>query len=657
MQTRAARRRAAAAAIPADENLKVENHTDHHNTIDYDHEVLVSHQYPALSSSPQSKVLDREGTMQVHGVRQIERAELTPDGPNYPQHLLAPLTDDTESVNGSWEYLPHNMGRVWRQHADTTPAINGEYSLEQGSEVERRKSEDQTFETIGRSAHRITKSDSDGVPVKYQEQGEETINDLDKIEASQPSKQQRITKRSAAEASLHDQSIVADSEKEKKLNKKPRKSQDNRHFLNKYGVTPGKTPFPDWDCPSAEQCLEVYNILANLHENVNPLPPVQIPAPSIEVAGCGEVPSILDALLRTVLSASTTFESADEMLKRLIEKFGVLQEGIGKGSVHWDKVRVAAFDEVYNELKSGGLGAIKAKTLQEILQMVHDDNVKRRTAYEMEKVTGMKANVAGAAQKTEGQKELEILQADEDMLSLDYLHDLGTYEVMDHFLQYPQVGVKTAACVLLFCLQRPCFAVDTHVHRMSRWLGWVPQKTNADNTFKHLEVRCPDELKYGLHQLFIQHGKDCYRCKDKSSTGTKAWEDSECPLEHLINRFDKRIAKPKVGMKEKRNEAQVEKDPVDPQTAGTSFNADNKDSAQLAEDGGKPGLDNHDSDESSVLSDIDSIDMEDVYIRGEGRNPGTEDYDSDDSSVLSELDESGIDVEMFEAKYRIEKAV
>ncbi|KAI4602250.1 hypothetical protein KJ359_009489 [Pestalotiopsis sp. 9143b] len=656
MQTRAARRRAAAAAITTDENLKAKTHPDHHNTVDHDHGVLVSHQYPALSSSPQTTVLDGEGTMQVHGVHQIEQAELTSDEPNYPQHLLTPPTEDTESVNGSWEYLPHIMGRIWRPHANTAPVINGEYSLEQSNNVDSRTNEDQTCETIGRSAHGFTKTEPDGATLQYQKQGKEAIKDLDETKAAQPSKQQRIIKRSADEAFLHDQSIVADSEKEKKSRKKSRKSKDNGNFLNKYGVTPGETPFPDWNYPSAEQCLEVYNILANLHKDVNPLPPAQIPAPSLEVAGCGEVPSILDALLRTVLSASTTFESADEMLKRLIQKFGVLQEGVGKGSVHWDKVRLAAFDEVYNELKSGGLGTVKAKTLQEILQMVNDDNIKRRTAYKMEKETGMKADVAGAAQKTEGQKELEILRTDQDMLSLDYLHDLGTYEVMNHFLQYPQVGVKTAACVLLFCLQRPCFAVDTHVRRMSRWLGWVPQKANADDTFKHLEVRCPDELKYGLHQLFIQHGKDCYRCNGKNSTGTKAWQDSECRLEHLINRFNKRIAKPKVGMKEERNKAQIEKELVDSQ-AVEKFAANNEDNIQLAGDNGKLDLEDRHSDDSSVLSEVDSIDMDDICVVGEGGNFGTEDYDSDDSSVLSELDESGIDAEMFEAMYRIEKAV
>ena len=37
----------------------------------------------------------------------------------------------------------------------------------------------------------------------------------------------------------------------------------------------------------------------------------------------------------------------------------------------------------------------------------------------------------------------------------------------------PGVGPKTAACVLLFSLDRPHFPVDTHVHRVAIRLGLV----------------------------------------------------------------------------------------------------------------------------------------------------------------------------------------
>jgi hypothetical protein len=47
----------------------------------------------------------------------------------------------------------------------------------------------------------------------------------------------------------------------------------------------------------------------------------------------------------------------------------------------------------------------------------------------------------------------------------------------------------------------------------------------------------PDHLKYGLHQLFIRHGQQCFKCRKNTKPGTKAWENAlECPLEHLLDR-------------------------------------------------------------------------------------------------------------------------
>jgi endonuclease III len=320
----------------------------------------------------------------------------------------------------------------------------------------------------------------------------------------------------------------------------PRKTKDNP-----YGLIAGETPYPNWVNPSPQQCQQVYDILASVHDDINPTPPKEIPVPSLEIAGCGEVPSVLDGLIRTVLSGSTTFAKSDMMLQALVRKFGILEEGVGKGSVNWNNVRTATYDEVYQQLKNGGLGSNKTKHIQSILQMVYEENMARRSAFMEEKNSGIQSNVTGAATETEGQKNLEILRADQEMLSLDYMHNMETYEALKHFVRYPGVGIKTAACVTLFSLQRPCFAVDTHVFRMSKWLGWVPQKTDEDKTFGHLDVRCPDQLKYGLHQLFIQHGKKCYRCNDMSFKGTEAWDSAVCPLEELLDRFSKRTVKPK----------------------------------------------------------------------------------------------------------------
>ena len=43
--------------------------------------------------------------------------------------------------------------------------------------------------------------------------------------------------------------------------------------------------------------------------------------------------------------------------------------------------------------------------------------------------------------------------------------------------------------------------------RDARPQGWVPKTADRDGTYAHLNMRVPDELKYGLHVLLVEHGK------------------------------------------------------------------------------------------------------------------------------------------------------
>lgn len=150
------------------------------------------------------------------------------------------------------------------------------------------------------------------------------------------------------------------------------------------------------------------------------------------------------------------------------------------------------------------------------------------------------SGVVGAEKMTQGQKEMEIDVANKQVLSLDFMHGLTADEAMMEFVKYPGIGVKTASCVILFCLQRPSFAVDTHVWRFCKWLKWVPEGATRDQTFSHCEVRIPNEMKYSLHQLFIRHGKTCGRCRAITGESSESWESTVCPLEHLVERTGKR---------------------------------------------------------------------------------------------------------------------
>ncbi|KAH4003425.1 hypothetical protein HBH64_203700 [Parastagonospora nodorum] len=315
---------------------------------------------------------------------------------------------------------------------------------------------------------------------------------------------------------------------------------------NDYGLTPGKTPYPNYPRPTAEECQEVTRLLEKVHGKVEA--PKVIPMPSLEVSGCGEVPSVLDALIRTRLSAATSGTNSSRAFAGLVARFGVLKSGIGKGSVDWNAVRLANTKDVFEAIKSGGLADVKSKDIKKILQMVWEENQARREALASDTTAA-----AGEENESKEEQQQEKEKADNDVVTLDHLHLLSTEDAFSHLTRYPGIGPKTASCVLLFCLQRPSFAVDTHVFRLCKWLGWVPSPgdpaglppnakpgavfpgANRNSTYAHCEVRVPDDLKYPLHQLLIRHGKSCPRCRAITSEGSAGWDEG-CPIEHLVKR-------------------------------------------------------------------------------------------------------------------------
>ncbi|KAF2839950.1 DNA glycosylase [Patellaria atrata CBS 101060] len=296
----------------------------------------------------------------------------------------------------------------------------------------------------------------------------------------------------------------------------------------------GQDPFPDWPHPTPEECYEVTRLLSSIHGEVKI--PKELPTPSLTVSGCGEVPSVLDALIRTLLSAATTAKNSSRAFRGLADRFGILQSGIGKGSVDWDAVRRAETKDIFEAIKCGGLADTKSKRIKALLQRVYEENQARRDALISSSGTQDPTKApAGAENESPESKDVEIARADQNIISLDHIHSLSTSEAITTLTKYDGIGIKTASCVALFCLQRPSFAVDTHIFRICKWLGWVPEKANRETTHFHCDVRIPDELKYPLHSLFITHGRLCPRCRAITGEGSAGWDEG-CVIEHLVKR-------------------------------------------------------------------------------------------------------------------------
>ena len=329
---------------------------------------------------------------------------------------------------------------------------------------------------------------------------------------------------------------AAQSEPSLKKNKKGKKD-------TAYGHTPGSTPFPDYARPTPEECQEVTDLLSSVHGKVSA--PKTVQQGSMNVAGCGEVPHVLEALIRTRLSANTNGDNSSRAFQGIVKSYGTVTDRAGRTMVDWNAVRLAPQKQLFAAIEKGGLANVKSKDIKQILDMVYEENQERRS-----QLQSKDTHAPGEQHETEAEKRKEIQQAEDSLLSLDHLHLLPQEDAFNKLISYPGIGAKTASCVLLFCLQRPSFAVDTHVWRLCSWLGWVPKNATRDQTFSHCEVRVPDELKYPLHQLLIKHGKQCPKCQAKVNKGKQnPTLGEECVIEHLVKRFNHKAGSPRKGRK------------------------------------------------------------------------------------------------------------
>ncbi len=123
---------------------------------------------------------------------------------------------------------------------------------------------------------------------------------------------------------------------------------------------------------------------------------------------------------------------------------------------------------VAQSIKVGGLSEIKTKRIQNILQSVWQER---------------------------------------KACSLEHLRNMSDSEIKEYLSGFKGVGPKTISCVLMFCLERPEFPVDVHVWKIAISLGWVPPSASREQTYEHLNRRVPDDVKYDLHVLLVEHGK------------------------------------------------------------------------------------------------------------------------------------------------------
>lgn len=191
----------------------------------------------------------------------------------------------------------------------------------------------------------------------------------------------------------------------------------------------------------------------------------------------------LGGLIATILSQHTSDVNSGRAYRQLVGSFP-----------SWEAVRDAATFQIAEAIKCGGLANVKSVRIQDVLH----------TLSEQQHAQGKTTPLA-------------------EYLS-DELARCSTEEGWRYLRTLPGVGPKTAACVLMFHLDRPAFPIDTHVLRTARRLGLIGPKVSADAAHVLFARVTPPEWVYPLHVNLIRHGRQICHAQRPAC--------SACPLYH-----------------------------------------------------------------------------------------------------------------------------
>jgi endonuclease-3 len=96
-------------------------------------------------------------------------------------------------------------------------------------------------------------------------------------------------------------------------------------------------------------------------------------------------------------------------------------------------------------------------------------------------------------------------------LNLSFLQTAPIGEAREFLTSLKGIGPKTAACVLLFACNREIFPMDTHILRVTKRLGLIPEKSGDLQAHELMEKLVPPGKHYSLHVNLIRHGRQICR--------------------------------------------------------------------------------------------------------------------------------------------------
>jgi endonuclease-3 len=172
----------------------------------------------------------------------------------------------------------------------------------------------------------------------------------------------------------------------------------------------------------------------------------------------------LDILIETILSQNTNDQNRDKAYQRLKTRFP-----------HWEDVLDVKTKPIVSAIRPGGLAEQKARRIRAILEWI---------------------------KKQEGK------------LSLSFLRKMSSEEIKKTIGPLKGVGPKTLHCLLLFGLRREAFPVDTHILRIGKRLGFIPERMGAEKAHEWMSPLIPKQKSLSLHLNLIRFGRSVCQARN-----------------------------------------------------------------------------------------------------------------------------------------------
>jgi len=173
---------------------------------------------------------------------------------------------------------------------------------------------------------------------------------------------------------------------------------------------------------------------------------------------------VVDLFVNTILSQNTNDRNRDRAYKNLKEKFK-----------KWEDVLSAPLSRLESAIKPAGLSKQKSKTIKRLLKKIY-----------------------------ENWKSFDIDR---------YVCEMDKEEFEHFFLSIKGIGMKTVNVVWAFGCGKSAFPVDTHIYRVSKRLGLIPENTSREKAHEILgSIFREDALS--IHLQMIEFGRRICRARN-----------------------------------------------------------------------------------------------------------------------------------------------